>query len=85
MEQSFARKGKCRSQYQNLSRYLSRDFNTEGHNITIAFPLGRKVCWACRCTRVKFDKAWWMKNLLTQWETEKENLRINLMKNLLIQ
>ena len=26
-----------------------------------------------------------MKNFLTQWETEEENLRINLMKNLLIQ
>ena len=26
-----------------------------------------------------------MKNLLTQWETEEENLRINLMKNLLTQ
>ena len=27
-------KGKCESQYQDLSRYLLRDFNPEGHNIT---------------------------------------------------
>ena len=27
----------------------------------------------------------WVKNLLTQWETEEENLGINLMKNLLTQ
>ena len=35
MEQSLARKSKCGSQYQDLSRYLSREFNLEGHNITI--------------------------------------------------
>ena len=27
-------KGKCGSQYQSSSRYLSRDFNPEGHDIT---------------------------------------------------
>ena len=57
----------------------------EGHNITIAFLLGRELHWACRRTKVKLDKAWWMKNLLTQWETKEENLKINLMKNLLTQ
>ena len=31
------------------------------------------------------DKAWWIKNLETQWKTEKKNLRINLIKNLLTQ
>ena len=43
MEQSFARKSKCGSQYQDSSRYLSRDFNPEGHNIIIAFLLGREL------------------------------------------
>ena len=33
MEQSFAQKGKCRSQYQNSSRYLSHDFNPEDLSI----------------------------------------------------
>ena len=34
---------------------------------------------------VKLDKAWWVKNLLTQWKTKEKNLGINLIKNLLIQ
>ena len=34
VEQSFARKGKCGSQYQDLSYYLSCEFNPKGHNIT---------------------------------------------------
>ena len=39
---------------------------------------------AYRHIRIKIDKAWWIKNFLTQWETEEKNLGINLMKNLLI-
>ena len=46
-------KSKCGSKYQDLSRYLSRDFNPESHDITIAFLLGCKLRWACRHTRVK--------------------------------
>ena len=34
VEKSFAWKGKCGSQYQDLSHYISRDFNLEGHDIT---------------------------------------------------
>ena len=32
-------KGKCGSQYQDLSRYLLHDFNLEGHNITIKYHI----------------------------------------------
>ena len=78
-------KGKSGSQYQDLSYYLSRDFNPESHDITITFPLRHKLHWAYRHIRVNLDKVWWMKNLLTQWETEEKNLRTNLMKNLLTQ
>ena len=85
VEQSFARKSKYRSQYQDSSRYLLRNFNLEGHNITITFSLERELRWACKRTREKLDKVWWMKNLLAQWETKEENLKINLIKNLLTQ
>ena len=37
-------KDKCGSQYQDSSHYLSREFNSEDHDITIAFPLGHELC-----------------------------------------
>ena len=33
VEQSLARKSKCESQYQDLLRYLSRDFNPKNLSI----------------------------------------------------
>ena len=44
VEQRFTWKDKCGSQYQDSSRYLLRDSNFKGHDITIAFFLGRKFC-----------------------------------------
>ena len=35
---------------------MPRDFNLEGHNITIAFYLGCKLRWAYRHIRIKFAK-----------------------------
>ena len=40
VEQSFALKNKYASQHQDSSRYLSRDFNLEGHNITLSEVIG---------------------------------------------
>ena len=33
-----------------------RDFNSEGHNIIIAFFLRRELCLAYRCTKIKYLK-----------------------------
>ena len=43
----------------HINYVVSRDFNPEDHNITIVFPLGNKLCWAYKPTRIKLSKLDW--------------------------